>query len=205
MASSRTPFRNLIFLLRVGAGIFGTAGLGLYIVVFKDVLNDWDSQEAGLTALPIAAGGIILIWSILSAIFMLIRMSHLFLTIGDFFIFIAATVLGVIGFYHDDETYLSTGNANTFSWDNDSSWLQIEEIGAVMLLVAVVHQLLLVLFNFLEYRHVKRAGRRVSLPPYIDYQPAAIEKKDDFELDWQSVVSEKTLPSVVKKPVSAVV
>lgn len=60
---------------------------------------------------------------------------------------------------------------------------------------------LLVLFNFLEWRYIRRANKRSSLPPYQTPYQNIIERKvdtgrDDFELDWQSVES---LPPVAKK------
>lgn len=66
-------------------------------------------------------------------------------------------------------------------------------------------QLLLVLFNCLERRHLKQAGKRVSLPPYPGFPEAMnVEKKDNFEIDWKSVVSEEALPGVIKKPAAAI-
>lgn len=61
--------------------------------------------------------------------------SHLFLAIGDLLIFITVAALGSIGFAHDNVTYLSNGQH--WEYDNNSDWLQEEEIGATMLLVSV--------------------------------------------------------------------
>ncbi len=55
MARIRTPFRNLIFFLRIAAGSFAAAGLALYVLILNNVLNDWGTEEVGLTALPVAA------------------------------------------------------------------------------------------------------------------------------------------------------
>ncbi|CZR61479.1 uncharacterized protein PAC_11375 [Phialocephala subalpina] len=208
MARTRTPFRNLIFFLRIAAGIFAAAGLALYCVILVHVVGDYAAEEIGLTTLPVAAGAISIFWNIASIIFMRhTRTSHLFLAIGDFLIFVAVAVLGSIGFAHDNVTYLNNGE----HWEYDN-WLQEEEIGATMLLVSVLIQLLLVLFNFFEHRHLKKTGRRASLPPYPGAYPGVLplymtttEKKGDWEVDWKSVVSEESHPSSIKKPVAAVV
>lgn len=71
-------------------------------------------------------------------------------------------------------------------------------------------QLLLVVFNLLEHGHLKKTGKRASLPPYPGAYPGVlpehmkVARKDDWEADWKSFVSEESHPSV-KKPVAAVV
>lgn len=65
-----------------------------------------------------------------------------------------------------------------------------------------VGQILLVLFNILEYSHLKRTGKRVSLPPYSGYPWVAVENKDHPGTDWKSVISEELIE--VKKPLTAV-
>ncbi|KAF8861324.1 hypothetical protein BDZ45DRAFT_740391 [Acephala macrosclerotiorum] len=209
MARTRTPFRNLIFFLRIAAGIFATAGLALYCVILTRVVGDYASEETGLTTLPVTAGAISIAWNIASIVFMRhTRTSHLFLAIGDLLIFIAVAALGSIGFAHDNVTYLSNGQH--WEYDNNSDWLQEEEIGATMLLVSVLIQLLLVVFNLLEHGHLGKTGRRLSLPPYPGAYPGVlpervkVDRKDDWEADWKSVVSEESHPSV-KKPMAAVV
>jgi len=200
MARSITPFRNLILFLRVVAGACGCAALVLYIIVLHTVITD-QTSDVGFTTLPIIAGGIILIWNIVSILLMCrARIPHLFLAFGDFCILIAATAMGVTGIYHDIKTYLNDGGQ--WGYGDYSSSLLVLDIGGVTLLVGLVGQILLVLFNILEYSHLKRTGKRVSLPPYSGYPWVAMENKDHPGTDWKSVISEELIE--VKKPLTAV-
>lgn len=52
-----TPLRSIILALRVCAGVFAAAGMGLYVVILAKVTDDrFPGSEIGRTVLPI--GGV---------------------------------------------------------------------------------------------------------------------------------------------------
>ena len=62
---------------------------------------------------------------------------------------------------------------------------------AMSMLISIrAGQMLSVLFNILEHRHLKETGKRVPLSQYGGY-PGAVVSRNDFGTDWKSVTSEE--------------
>jgi uncharacterized membrane protein len=80
-------------------------------------------------------------------------------------------------------------------------YLSFVPTAALLLIDFRLGQILLVLFNILEYRHLKQTSKRVSLPEYSGYQKAVVDR-DDFGTDWKSVMSEELIE--VQKPLAVV-
>ncbi|KAH6681371.1 hypothetical protein B0J14DRAFT_694919 [Halenospora varia] len=196
---TRTQFKIQTVALRASAGISAAAGMALYVVILAKATDSrFPATSIGLTALPLGAAAGSVLWNILALLAMTI-LKPIWHAIGDLLLAVTLAVLGSIGFYHDSHMYLKNAMYKVY---DDDAWLSQEIAGGCLLLLSLLLQLLLVLFNVIEHRRLKRTGSNGQPSIYGCESGAYTEdKKDmDVEVDWKSVISSESSTNSIKKP-----
>jgi hypothetical protein len=132
------PFsRTTIVAIRLSSLLISITSLVLFIIVLLKVIdNRFPSVRSGITALPVGGLSAAILWNVAISILTLTRLkiSPVVPLFIDLSIVVALAVLGVIGFVHDDQNYLSNG---TWAQNRDPAWLTLEIVAMVLLCIAV--------------------------------------------------------------------
>ncbi|KAH8649431.1 hypothetical protein BGZ60DRAFT_422301 [Tricladium varicosporioides] len=194
-----TQFKVHTTVLRASAGILAATGMALYVIILAKVTDErFPATAIGLTALPLSAAAGSVLWNILAMATMTI-LKPIWHAIGDSLLALTLAVLGSIGFYHDSHTYLQNAMYKVY---DDDAWLSQEIAAGCLLLLSLLLQFLLVLFNVAENRHLQRAKSSGPPPTYIYRSGScAVDKKGtDVETDWKSIVSFESSANTIEKP-----